>query len=133
MEQDTNPLVKFLGAWIDTPYMRELFIACPKAAIQTHVGVPEEINMSIIEHGNHHVKFKASIPIKPLSDYDRQGRRILDRRLKKCPVINISGEEMINNPILKLKELGIRVPEDIEIVIDEDPNGYIHYICDINL
>ena len=128
-----NPIAEFLGEWIDTPFMRELFIACPKAAFQTQVGVPEEIKMSIIEHDDNYVKFKASIPIKPLSEYDRHGRKVVDRRLKKCPVMNISEGEMINDPIAKLEEFGIRVPEDIEIVTDDGPNGYIHYICNISL
>lgn len=127
----TNPVALFLGSWIDTPWMKDLFLACPRAAIEMRVGVPDEIIMEIIERNSEFVKFKVSIPREPVATFDRHGRRIVDRRLKKCPIMNVSESQMINDPVQVLKDHSIRVPEDIEVLIDDDPTGYVHYITKI--
>lgn len=127
----SNPVAKFLGEWIDTPWMKELFLACPRAAIQMRVGVPEEIAMEIIERETNFVKFKVSIPRQPVATFDRHGRRIVDRRLKKCPIMNVSEHQMIDDPVTVLRGHSIRVPDDIEVVVDEDPLGFVHYITKV--
>ena len=135
MSSPQNPVASFLGDWIDTDFMKDLFLTCPKAAIQMRVGVPDEVKLEIVDVMEHLIFFKASIPKIPLSEFDRHGRRVLDRRLKKCPIMNISENEMISSDqsIAILSGLGIKVPDDIAVIEDDSPDGYIHYICKIIL
>ena len=135
MSSPQNPVSSFLGDWIDTDFMKDLFLTCPKAAIQMRVGVPDEVKLEIVDVIDHLIFFKASIPKIPLSEFDRHGRRVLDRRLKKCPIMNISENEMISSDqsIAILSGLGIKVPDDIDVIEDDSPDGYIHYICKITL
>ena len=130
-KQPLNPVAQFLGSWIDTPWMKDLFLACPRAAIQMRVGVPDEISMEIIERHPDFVVFKVSIPREPVAVFDSHGRRIVDRRLKKCPIMNVSEGEMINDPVQVLKEHSISVPDDIKVIIDDNPSGFVHYITKI--
>ena len=135
MSSPQNPVASFLGDWIDSDFMKDLFLTCPKAAIQMRVGVPEEVQLEIVDVVENLVFFKASIPKIPLSEFDRHGRRVLDRRLKKCPIMNISENEMISaeQSIALLTGLGIKVPDDIDVIEDDALDGYIHYICKITL
>ena len=49
--------------------------------------------------------------------------------------MNISENEMISaeQSIALLTGLGIKVPDDIDVIEDDTLDGYIHYICKITL
>ena len=49
--------------------------------------------------------------------------------------MNISENEMISaeQSIALLTGLGIKVPDDIDVIEDDALDGYIHYICKITL
>ena len=63
MSSPQNPVASFLGDWIDSDFMKDLFLTCPKAAIQMRVGVPEEVQLEIVDVVENLVFFKASLQV----------------------------------------------------------------------
>ena len=53
--------------------------------------------------------------------------------MNRCPVLRVSGREFIENHIVILAEYGIRVPEDVVVIVDSDPNGYLHFRVRLDL
>lgn len=125
----SNPVALFLGEWLDEPLMKRLFIENPRIAIETKVGVPEDIILTCEERSGT-IFFRSSIPKNPGNRVNDLGqRRIEDQRLKKCPVMGVSEQEIISNPISLFKSYGINIPEDMSVIIDSDDGGYIHFEC----
>ncbi len=128
----TNPVSEFLGEWLDEPLMKRLFMENPRVAIETKVGVPEDIILTTEERDNV-IYFKSSIPKNPGNRVNDLGqRRIEDQRLKKCPIMGVSEHEIISDPVTLFKQYNIDIPNDMTVVVDEDEDGYIHFECIIH-
>jgi hypothetical protein len=127
-----NPVSKFLGEWLDEPLMKRLFMENPRVAIETKVGVPEDIILTTEERDNI-IYFKSSIPKNPGDRVNDLGqRRIEDQRIKKCPIMGVSEQEIISDPVTLFKKYNIDIPSDMTVVVDEDEDGYIHFECVID-
>jgi hypothetical protein len=79
---------------------RIVFLAHPREAMEEIVGVPSDIEITITQN---------------------------NQRILKCPVLNVSGTEFIQNHESILMEHGIRVPDDVIVSIDNDAQGMIHF------
>jgi len=128
-ENAQNPIELFLGDWLGEPLMRRLFIENPRIAIETKIPFPEDIVLKCYEKDGV-IYFKSSIPKNPDNKINDAGqKRIDDQRLKKCPIMNVSEKEILENPVDLFNEYGIKVPEDIEVSCDEEFDGYMHFTC----
>jgi hypothetical protein len=125
----SNPIVQFLGEWLNEPLMRRLFIENPRIAIETKVGVPEDIILTT-ETRNGQFYFRSSIPKNPGNRVNDLGqRRIEDQRLRKCPIMGVSEQEIIDDPVNLFNRYGISIPSDMTVFVDEQDDGYIHFEC----
>ncbi len=121
-------LREFFAPWLkSSPERRDFFLHHPREAMEEIVGVPDDIDVDV-EWIAEQIWFQASIPKLP-GDGDRSlvAMRQRNERLNRCPVLRVSGQEFINNHIQILAEHGMRVPEDVVVLIDPGANGYIHF------
>ena len=124
----TFQLKEFFAPWLNsTPEQRLYFLRNPRQAMEQIVGVPSDIPVSVDHYGDE-IWFQASVPKFPEeSQGSLLGMRKTNERMNRCPVLRVSGREFIDNHIDILAEYGIRVPEDVVVNIDSDPNGYLHF------
>ena len=91
------------------------------------VGVPADIQV-FVERSDGQVWFQASIPKLPVEgEGSLLAMRQQDFRIQRCPVLRVSGREFIEEHVRILAEYGIRVPEDVIVIIDPQDDGYLHF------
>lgn len=128
----SNPVADFLGEWLEEPLMKRLFIENPRVAIESKVGVPEDIVMETYLEDGRWV-FRSKIPKTPGNRTNDLGqRRIEDQRLKKCPIMGVSEQEIIDDPVGLFSQYGIKIPEDMKVFYDAEESGYIYFECYID-
>ena len=128
-------LKEFFAPWLNsTPEQRLYFLGNPRQAMEQIVGVPSDIPVRI-DHFDDEIWFQASVPKFPEEGQGTSllGMRKSNERMNRCPVLRVSGREFIDNHIEILAEYGIRVPEDVVVIIDSDPNGYLHFRVRLDL
>ena len=123
-------LQNFFEPWLNsTSERRQQFLQDPRGAMEEIVGVPSDIRV-VVESSDNQIWFQASIPKLP---DETEGSTSLiamrqhNERINRCPVLRVSGREFIANHVQILAEYGIRVPEDVIVIIDVDPKGYLHF------
>lgn len=121
-------LQEFFKPWLEgSAEARERFLRDPRAAMSEIVGVPSDIEIAI-EQQPGGTWFRASIPRETSQTPGSLGAmRQSNERLQKCPALGVSGREFIRNHVAILADHGIRVPEDVIVEIDDDPQGAIHF------
>lgn len=125
----STPISEFLGKWLEEPLMKRLFLENPKIAIETKVGIPEDIVLETYREDERWV-FRSKIPKNPGNRTNDLGqRRIEDQRLKKCPVMGVSEQEIIDDPVGLFAQYGIKIPDDMRVYYDDEEDGYIYFEC----
>jgi hypothetical protein len=121
-------LKEFFAPWLNsTPEQRLYFLRDPRQAMEQIVGVPSDIPVSV-DQCEGEIWFQASVPKFPEEGQGSLlGMRRSNERMNRCPVLRVSGREFIDNHVQILAEYGIRVPEDVVVLIDAHPNGYLHF------
>ena len=121
-------LKEFFAPWLNsTPEQRLYFLGNPRQAMEQIVGVPSDIPVRVDQFEGA-IWFQASVPKFPVEGHGSLlGMRKSNERMNRCPVLRVSGREFIDNHIQILAEYGIRVPEDVVVLIDSEPKGYLHF------
>ena len=121
-------LREFFAPWLSsTPDKCSLFLRDPRAAMEEVVGVPADIQV-FVERSHGQVWFQASIPKLPVEgEGSLLAMRQQDFRIQRCPVLRVSGREFIEEHVRILAEYGIRVPEDVIVIVDPQDDGYLHF------
>ena len=143
IERDPNELSWFNGISIERIFCSLaqqhtraafIFFGNPRQAMEQIVGVPSDIPIRI-DHFDDEIWFQASVPKFPEEGQGNSllGMRKSNERMNRCPVLRVSGREFIDNHIEILAEYGIRVPEDVVVIVDSDPNGYLHFRVRLDL
>ena len=121
-------LQEFFKPWLNgSAEAREHFLRNPRAAMSELVGVPSDVEIAI-ETVQGATWFRASIPREPDTSPGSLGdMQQRNDRLQKCPALGVSGREFIDNHVGILAGHGIRVPEDVVVDVDPEPQGRIHF------
>lgn len=92
--------------------------------------MPDDIEVSVYSDRGL-TWFKASIPKLSTSKEGSLGHmRLSSERIKKCPVLGVSGSDFIRDHVKILSQYGIHVPGDVTVEIDEPIDGFIHFsVC----
>ena len=128
-------LREFFAPWLNsTPEKCAQFLRDPRAAMEEIVGVPDDIGV-MIERREDQVWFQASIPKLPVDEGEGSllAMRQQGLRMDRCPVLKVSGREFIEGYVRILADYGIRVPEDVVVLIDSQDDGYLHFSVRLDL
>lgn len=116
-----NPLVKIAQAVGGSPVLRDRLWADPRAVIeQLSTKSPPDVIFEVHRGDDGREYFQSSIP------KIRKGVQA-ERSSVQCPFARLAGQEVMQDPIGTLEASGIRVPEDVEVSVDDDPEGYVHF------
>jgi hypothetical protein len=116
-----NPMLKIAQALRSSPALQDLLWQDPRAAIeQLTTKIPQDIGFDIRRGEDGIAYFTSSIPKLRLGEHAHQSMRT-------CPVAQLSGQELMADPVAALGRFGIRVPEDVQVTADEEPDGFVHF------
>lgn len=79
---------------------------------------PEEVKVQVFRDDSGQAYLQSSIALAP-EDFQRSMRR-----MRRCPVAQISADELVADPSAALAPYGLRVPEDIVVTSDGE---YLHF------
>lgn len=108
-----NPMAAILRAIQSNPALREELYRDPRGLItRLATRFPDEVDVRVVRDDDGHEYFQSSLSLDP-ENYARSRAR-----MRRCPVAQMSAEELVADPVSALAPYGIRVPEDV--IIDSD-------------